>query len=241
MLLVIALVVGFCIGAIGVGGILLIPSLILFADISIHQAAGTALFTFLFTGLYGTWLFLRRGSIDWRVSLPICLSAIVFSYAGAWVNSALGAMALHRIIAVVTITAGVYILVPGSRHNRDALDGHSQRRMALLLGIGATAGFGAGLSGAGGPLFSVPIMLLLGFAPLTAIGTGQVLQIAAASAGSFSNLRYGTINFDVSWWLIAGELIGVFVGVHIAHRARTEYLRAMVAGLCITVGGWMLL
>ena len=72
MLLAIALMAGLCIGAVGVGGVLLIPSLALFAGISIHQAAATALFTFLFTGLYGTWLFHRRGSINWRVSLPIC-------------------------------------------------------------------------------------------------------------------------------------------------------------------------
>jgi len=76
--------------------------------------------------------------------------------------------------------------------------------------------------------------------PLTAIGTGHVLQIAADSAGCLGNLRYGAIDFTLAWWLIAEELAGVFIGVHIAHRVRTEYLRAMVAGLCIVIGGWML-
>jgi hypothetical protein len=38
--------------------------------------------------------------------------------------------------------------------------------MVALLTIGAVSGFGSAISGACGPLFSVPIMLISGFAPL---------------------------------------------------------------------------
>jgi uncharacterized membrane protein YfcA len=238
---VIAVIVGFCIGTVGVGGVLLIPPMALLAHISIHEASATALFTFIFTGLCGTWLFHGRGSVHWRTTLPVCAGAVVFSYIGAWVNSLIGSAALTLIIALITVFAGIYILLPASQRARGTLDGGTRGHLVVLFGVGAVSGFGAGLSGAGGPLFSVPIMLLLGFAPLTAIGTGQVLQIAAATFGSLANLQYGSIDFGLAGWLTCCELTGVFVGVHLAHRAKTHQLRAMVAGLCIIVGCWMLI
>jgi uncharacterized membrane protein YfcA len=75
-------------------------------------------------------------------------------------------------------------------------------------------------------------MLLLGFAPLAAIGTAQVLQIASAGAGSIGNLQFGTINCGYLAWLLVAELAGVYVGVHFAHRLPAAVLRAMVAVLC---------
>ena len=60
-----ALVVGLFIGTVGVGGILLIPALTYLGGLTVHTAAATALFTFVFTGILGTVLFQRRGSIDW--------------------------------------------------------------------------------------------------------------------------------------------------------------------------------
>jgi uncharacterized membrane protein YfcA len=33
----------------------------------------------LFTGLAGTWLFQRRGSIDWNLTLPVLAGALIFS------------------------------------------------------------------------------------------------------------------------------------------------------------------
>src|SRR5439155_23552497 len=77
-LAVVAVVVGLFIGAVGVGGVLLIPFLAIFGGLGIHAAAATALFTFLFTGLFGTWLFARRGSIHWRLTPPVFVGALLF-------------------------------------------------------------------------------------------------------------------------------------------------------------------
>jgi hypothetical protein len=100
LLAAVAVVVGFLIGAVGVGGILLIPALVLLGGMPIHQASATALFSFLFTGLVGTWLFHRRGSIDWRMTVPVCVGAVVLSYVGAMANSMVEARPLALIIAL---------------------------------------------------------------------------------------------------------------------------------------------
>jgi uncharacterized membrane protein YfcA len=112
--------------------------------------------------------------------------------------------------------------------------------MSLLAATGIVSGFGSGLSGAGGPLFSVPIMVILGFAPLAAVGASQVLQIVAALSGSLAGMQDGRIDFGIAAWVTGFELAGVAVGVRLAHAVSATMLRRMAAGLCIAVGTFML-
>lgn len=241
LLAVIAAAVGFFIGAVGVGGILLIPALVLLGGLDIHQATATALFSFFFTGVLGTWLFQRRGSIDWKMTAPVCAGAVVFSYLGAMVNSMVDAKMLTLIIALTIVLAGAYILLPVRAGAAQLRNGKSTAQQLLLLGVGAAAGFGSGVSGAGGPLFSVPMMLVLRFVPLAAIGTSQVLQIIAAVSGTIGNLRYGSVDFLIAAWITLFELAGLILGAHAAHAVSVTALRRMAAGLCVVVGLFMLL
>jgi uncharacterized membrane protein YfcA len=234
-----ALAVGLFIGTVGVGGILLIPALTYLGGLTVHTAAATALFTFVFTGILGTVLFQRRGSIDWRITRPVCAGAVIFSVLGAWAASKIEARPLALIIAAIVVFAGVYILLPAARHERFR-DGRGSGERAMLAGVGAVSGFGSGLSGAGGPLFSVPIMVLAGFVPLAAVGTSQVLQIVAAVFGTAGNLAYGQVDFRVAAWITVFELAGVVVGVRLAHAVSVDTLRRLAAVLCIVVGAFML-
>jgi uncharacterized membrane protein YfcA len=234
-----ALAVGVLIGTVGVGGILLVPALAYLGGLTVHAAAATALFSFLFTGVLGTILFQRRGSIDWRITKPVCAGAVVFSVLGAWAASRIGARPLALAIAAIVVFAGAYILLPAARRERYR-DGQGPAERAMLAGVGAVSGFGSGLSGAGGPLFSVPMMVLAGFAPLTAVGSSQVLQIVAAAFGTAGNLAYGQIDFGVAAWITVFELAGVAAGVRLAHDVSVDTLRRLAAGVCIAVGGFML-
>ena len=236
----IALAVGFFIGAVGVGGILLIPALVWLGGLPIHQATATALFSFLFTGLAGTWLFQRRGSIDWKLTLPVLAGALIFSYLGAMAKAMVNADALTLIIALVIIFAGTYILFPARRGYENYRDGRSGRQQLLLMIVGALAGFGSGLSGAGGPLFSVPMMLACGFVPLAVIGASQVLQIVAALSGTLGNLQFGSIDFLLAGWITLFELAGTVAGARTAHAATVTALRRAAAGVCVLTGLIML-
>jgi uncharacterized membrane protein YfcA len=194
--------VGLLIGTVGVGGVLMVAYLALFTTLGIHGAAATSLFSFLFTGLL--------------VAIPVCAGAVV-GYFGASAAALVEPRPLGIIIALIIIAAGLYLLVPlrtGARH-RDGSSGSAEQ--ILLSVVGGASGFGSGFSGAGGPLFSVPIMVMMGYVPLTAVATSQVLQIVAATSGSLGNWRHGFIDFEVAFVIIAFELVGVLAGVRLAH------------------------
>jgi uncharacterized membrane protein YfcA len=214
----------------------MVSFLALFGGLGIHQAAATALFTFLFTGLLGTWLYQRRRSIDWRIALPVCAGALVFGYLGAATAARVDPRPLAIIIALLIVAAGFYIFVP-----QRAGAVRRQGREPLLLGsVGAASGFGSGFSGAGGPLFSVPIMVIAGYVPLTAVATSQVLQIVAATSGSLGNLRHGFIDFRIAALVTVFELAGLILGVRLAHAASALALRRLAGVLCVASGGFLL-
>jgi uncharacterized membrane protein YfcA len=146
---------------------------------------------------------------------------------------------LSIIIALIIVAAGVYIFVPPAP-GRQHRDGRGTREKTVLASVGAASGFGSGFSGAGGPLFSVPIMVILGYVPLSAVATSQVLQIIAAISGSLGNWRHGTIDFTVAALVTVFELLGLIVGVRLAHVASPIMLRRLAGTLCIVSGGFLL-
>ena len=237
----IAVLVGILIGTVGVGGILLIPALELLTPLSIQASMATALFTFIFTGIAGTFLFQRRGSIDWAVTTPLCLGGALFGFVGAWANARLDATLLALILAVLIVLAGIYTLFTGAARRRPRFHDRPRRQQALLFAIGAVTGFGSGLTGVGGPALAVPMMVLCGFPALSAIGASQVIQIVAAVSGSAAHLAHGSVDLWLAALLILFEVLGVVIGVRLAHAIDSRWLRRGVGLLCVAVGAALLL
>lgn len=241
LLLLSAFVVGALIGGVGVGGILLIPALAAFGGLSMREAMATALFTFMFTGITGTLLFQRRGSIDWRIAIPVCAGALIFAFIGAWLNSVTRPQTLTLLLAAVIIFAGVYTLLSSSQGRKSAASSDKLRaEQTLLVGIGSIAGLGAGWTGVGGPVLSVPLMVMFGFPALASIGASQVIQILAAFSGTLGNLAFGAIDFALALPVTVAEIAGVFCGAAAAHAVSQVVLRRFVGVLCIPVGIFLL-
>lgn len=235
-LLLVSLGAGILIGAVGIGGILLIPALNVLGGLTIHEAMATALFTFIFTGAIGTFSFQRRGSIDWSITAPLCLGAAIFGFLGAWANAKIDAYVLSLILSSIIIFAGIYTISTHSLARPAILQGQPRLQQAFLVGIGAVVGFGSGLTGVGGPALSVPMMILFGFSPLATIGASQVIQILAGISGTAGNMQYGSINFELVTILTIFEVIGVLVGVRIVHAVNAQSLRRYVGVVCILAG-----
>ena len=156
-----SIAVGFLIGAAGVGGVLLIPALMFFGGLETHQAMATALGSFFFVGVGSTWLFQRRGSFQWEITLPVLAGSLISGYAGAYAGAQVSARPLNMLLAAIIMLAGFYSLFPlrgsglASRLGRKG-------NAALLFSIGLLTGFLCAMTGAGGGILSTPLMFLCG-------------------------------------------------------------------------------
>ncbi len=174
------------------------------------------------------------------MTVPLCVGGALFGFIGAWANALVDARWLALILALI-VGAGVYTLFGGGARRTARFDGQPRRQQALLFCIGAATGFGSGLTGVGGPALSVPMLVLAGFAPLTAIGASQVIQVLAAISGSIGHLGHGIIDLRLAAEVTVLEVIGVWLGVKLAHAVDATLLRRAVGALCVAVGMGMLL
>ena len=180
--------VGALIGAIGIGGVLLVPLLTLGVGVNVHIAIATAMFAYLFTGIVGAVEYARRGSIDWATGLWLCLGGMPGAYLGAMTTWLMPAVALELIIGILVLISGVHALRPKS----EVISERKGLSPTALVLIGVLTGFGSAITGTGGPLVLVPILLWLKVSTLTAVGLSQIIQIPIALLATGGNLTFGS-------------------------------------------------
>ena len=235
-----ALVVGILCGCTSIGGILLIPALVVFSNLPTHEAMATALFTFVFITILGTWGHWKKGSLDLASCAALCLGGFLGGCPGALLNARFSASFLDMALAVLVLFAGATALMPSGRTLFDvAGKGRAARNWTLLV-LGLFVGVMAGLTGVGGPVLSVPFMMALGFAPLFSIASGQPLAVVACASGTIANVFAGTIDYFLGIWVTAVEMFGMWVGLRIAYRVNQRALKMAVAVLCLATGAMYL-
>ena len=222
MMIVVGFIVGFLVGCTGMGGIILIPALVYLSGLSSHVAMGTTLFTFIFTTSLCSWLYIRLGHVE------------------ADVKAFTAAPYLNLILALLILLAGALVFCPVRGRRFSFMEEGRRSRFWVLFAVGSGVGFVAGLTGAGGPVLSVPIMIALGFPPLIAIGAGQVYSVPVALSGSAANFLHGAIDYKVGALMIVIQILGILLGVYMANRMDTTKLRKMVAWVCLFCGGFIL-
>ncbi|MBM3949855.1 MAG: sulfite exporter TauE/SafE family protein [Rhodospirillales bacterium] len=230
------LFVGVLIGATGIGGVLLVPTLTFLGDVPVHLAVASCNFSYLFTGLVGTALYARKGSISWDMGLWLALGAMPGAYLGAFILPHVPGNVLLALIALLIVFSGLNAVLR-------AEDGASTRETlnrSALAAIGVVVGVGSALSGTGGPLVLVPILLWLKMPAIVAIGLSQTVMVPIALFATAGNVIHGRVDFVLGGALAAIMMIGAFAGADISHRLPAAQLKRVVAVLLIGVGAMML-
>ena len=231
----ICLIVGLLIGAVGIGGVLLVPALAFVADLGVHEAIPACMLSYLATGAVGVIVFARHGSIQWNMVIWLCVGAIPAAYLGSISLLSIPALAVMSLISFLMILAGVDALIKFSKTATIRQNDVSLSRSKLIL-IGFVTGFGSAITGTGGPLIIVPLIIYLGLPVLTAVGLSQAIQIPIASFASIGNWMSGNLNFNLSLVIAASMVLGTLMGATLIHRLPTEPIRKFVACLLVVVG-----
>ena len=229
--------VGFLCGATSIGGILLIPAIQYSTGMPLPLASGTALCSFFFTAAVGTWLHRRAGNLRKELVIPQCLGALLFGCLGALTKYVTGTVALNAILAGLIILSGLAALKPPSPIRSMTPE---KGRFRYLLFVGAFVGFMAGLTGMGGPVLSVPMMIVMGFPPFATVAAAQPFQLFACFSGSIGNIILDQIDWTVALLSVFLQSAGVWAGIRTARRMNTTLLKNAIALLCIFTGLFML-
>ncbi len=228
---VVALVVGIFIGMVGVGGVLLPPGLVALSDLTANEATATSTWAFVCTGLVGTLVYAWRGVVPWGMLTRLTIGVVPAAFAGALVNAALPGSAVLLGLAALTLFVGVHQLRSVGRPGAPVELG-----AVTLIGLGALVGFGSALTGTGGPVLLVPVLLALGVAPLKAVAVSQAVQLPVVVSGSVGYFQTGLVDLRLGTTLGGFAALGVVAGAIMATRIHAEGLRRIVSLACIAAG-----
>ncbi len=231
------IVLGIAVGAVGIGGVLLVPFLTLTLGIDVKHAIAAALLSYLPSCVVAVTLYARRGSIPWREAGLLCVAALPTAWFGAHVAQHAPAALLEAAIGVLLLAGGIYALFPP----RAVAIGQRRLKPATLLGLGGGTGFVSALTGAGGAFVLLPVLLLLDTPVLAAIGMGQAIALPIAGLASLANIVAGIVDVWLAAGLAAALTLGIAIGTQIAHALPQLVLRRLLGSAVVLAGVAMLL
>jgi len=228
MSLLVGFLIAIAVGLTGVGaGTITAPVLILFFQLPAAESVGTALaFTAVIKFAVAP-IYLFRRQVNKRILLLLCAGGIPGVVAGVVLLSALDSKRYEKTIflvigTTVAVTA-IYSLINSirARVSFDRSD-HSGWLPAIACGIGTEVGFSSAGAGA---LGSLALLNLTSLRPAQVIGTDMLFGLVLSLVGGGLHLSEGHYNGDLLWKLIAGGLMGAFVGANLSAMLPSRPLR----------------
>ncbi len=227
---------GLMIGCIGIGGVILVPALVFLAGIPIKVGIPAAMMAYILSGVVATAVFAHNKSIRWSMTTWLCLGATPTAFAGAWAVSVVNPRLLEAGLGLLTFFSGLNAL-----KTQNLPDGpEPDLSNTGLLAVGAVTGFLSSVSGTGGPLVLVPIVISMSVPVLVAVGLSQVIQLPVAIAATVGNVLYGELDFVLGGVLAAALTVGSWYGARLAHVVPRATLRRIVSVVLVVVGAFIL-
>jgi len=113
----------------------------------------------------------------------------------------------------------------------------SPELLALFVGFGLVVGILFGFFGMGGSFLVTPALLMMGYQPRVAVGSGMAFVFGTAVIATLKHHDLGQVDYKLGAIMIAGTTIGIETG-----RASVFYLESLgIAGGIISVAYVLLL
>lgn len=227
------LLIGGLIGASGIGGVLLVPVLTHFGAVSLPQAIAAASLGFALPALVAVKPMRRQRELVRRCT-PLLIGALVGAVVGALTVHWLSATALMMGVMLLVLFAGWRGLQSAAIAAKPA----DSPSAAVLFVLGMLVGFGSALTGTGGPVLIIPLLMLMRQPVSFAVVAAQAIQLPVALASSVVHAMEGRLDFRLA--LICGllMLIGSIAGQRVAAGWNVRQLQRMVSILLLAAGGW---
>ena len=236
MLIVLAFAGAFLAGLVGVGGAIVMIPLLLYVPpmaglppLDIKTVAGITMVQVAvaaFSGLVG-----HAEGIDRRLFVAVAPAMVLASFGGALVSKYVDPVVLEATFAGMATIAAVMTLALRGLTAPDEEGFVVNRPIAVAAGSGV--GLAAGLVGAGGAFFLIPVMLYGMRIPVrVTVATSLAVVAASAAAGLVGKVATGQVDWLLAMGLVVGALPGARLGSYVSRRTRTDRL-VIVLGIAI--------
>lgn len=235
--------------AVGGGGLIQLPALLLWLPREVASDVATVLGTNKLASMAGTSVavrqYARRVPISWHSILPAAVTAFIFAGFGAMTVSRLSGALLEPVIFVLLILVACYTFVRPDlgRLHAPAFTAHRERTFGVLLG--AILGFYDGFFGPGmGSFLLFAFVGLFGFDFLSATASAKVINIATNLSAVLLFASTGHISYRYAVPMAVCQIGGALAGSHLAMRHGNRLVRTLfllISTALIVRFGWEML
>jgi hypothetical protein len=247
---------GFASGLLGIGGgsimvpisYWLIQDMGILPDLAIKIAFGTSLLVILPTAISGSWRHNKKNAVRWKTALVLGSCALVGALVGATLAARLPGAVLETgfggLVLAIALWMGLGIMPKLRRGNKEL-----RENFGIAAACGFPIGMVTGLTGLGGGVLIVPVLVLaMNFPMHLAVGT-SVASIILASLGGIAGYivnglgvpgllphSLGYINLPIWLCLAATSIPMAQPGARVAHTLPAQPLRYIFIAFMVYAG-----
>ena len=194
----------------GLGAAFLFVPLFYYLGVPLAEATPTALLLNVVSLLFATINYWRGKLINWRIGLPVLITAVILSPIGARLTLSVDKTILLAMFAAFLLFAGSMMLFYKAKKREKALSRTIE--ISAGTGVGTIAGFLGGLLGVGGGNFILPVLNWMGLDAKVAAGTTALVVVFSSLSGF---LGHATMSSLDPWFIgimavmaAAGSIVG---------------------------------
>src|SRR5438128_3626509 len=191
----------------------------------------TALVLNILVASIGTFQFWRAGYFSWKLFWPFALLSIPAAYVGGYLQPS--AALLRILIGLVLFFAAARLVF-----RRGDPPQTSTPSVPVAIGVGATLGFVAGLTGTGGGIFLTPLLLFCRWARIRQAAAVSALFILVNSIGGLIGYFTATRAVPSLGVLLAlPAIVGGTTGSYLGSRRFPVRAISLLLGTVLIVAG----
>ena len=231
---------------VGGGGLILTPAMLnLHPGLSILQTIGTQRTSSIFGTSVAAWNYLRKVPVEKKIVVPACVGALVASAAGVQFAKRLDPEFLKWTVLSLCVVLAIYTAFRKDFGQTESRRFPLEKEALAATAVGAACGFYNGLIGPGtGTLMVFAFVSVLGLDFLKSSGVSKAANVAADLSSWTVLALGGFVIWVLAIPLIIGNMLGSYIGSHLALRQGQRFVRYVflgVVGALIAKLAWDLL
>lgn len=250
------IVVGILVNIVGVGGVLVVPAAAIILQCNTKLAISSALCSFVPGATANATSKIYTKVISHEEAAQVFLGAAIGACLSVFSLEFISSTAIQLLVGLVALFSGSWeiykwkaIQTTQTPQQDDDNNKYIVKSRAESFFLGMFTGFGSGLSGTGGPILLLPV-LLLRYSEVPVMNLVAIAQCASAALTIFSTVTNLVKGSDIEWHIVtlavAGNMTGLPLGHIIGKRLAKKkggiiLLRIGVAGFLCLLGFYMAL
>ncbi len=230
------IIIGGLVGMTGVAGFLL--PILYTAGLGYSTTEGLAFsfLAFIISGWLGSRHYQRQGLMDRRIAYMLSGGSFVGAILGVRLNLLLPTSWVQLLLYLVVLLSGIAILIQQRYPPKPGVDHLNHPILLVILGI--VTGLICALSGAGGPVLVMPLLVLLGCEPHAAVGIALLNSVfisLPAAVGYLSQIQLMN-TLPLLAIILVTHGLGVIVGSRLGPKIDGRLLKNGTAIFSIILG-----